>query len=186
MLLGSNLFQPPKGFLGFALVECGAAGSTGCATRLIEDERCRVQALQQCDHERFCLPSWAHLRVLENAIVKAVEAGAEGLTSSGSCARLASGRGQECLRLMTSYGHATFLPVSCEFVPFLVSLAWRRILRLAIVKGDEGPMSAILQVSPKLLLQAERLHFYAGSQAAATQRTLAYAHLLGLDVQDVS
>ncbi|CAB1101028.1 unnamed protein product [Ectocarpus sp. CCAP 1310/34] len=40
MLLGSNLFQPPKGFLGFALVACGAAGSTECATRLIEDDRC--------------------------------------------------------------------------------------------------------------------------------------------------
>ncbi|CAN0043601.1 unnamed protein product [Ectocarpus sp. 12 AP-2014] len=178
MLLGSNLFQPPKGFLGFALVECGAAGSTGCATRLIEDERCRVQALQQCDHERFYLPSWAHLRVLENATVKAVEAGAEGLTSSGSCARLASGRGQECLRLLTSYAQ---LPQQ-----HLQDGEWRRILRLAIVKGDEGPISAILQVSPKLLLQADRLHFYAGSQAAATQRTLAYAHLLGLDVQDVS
>ncbi|CAN0404063.1 unnamed protein product, partial [Ectocarpus sp. 8 AP-2014] len=125
--------------------------------------------------ERFCLPPWAHLRVLENAIVKAVEAGAEGLTSSGSCARLASGRGQECLRLLTSYAQQ-----------HLQDGEWRRILRLAIVQGDEGPICAILQVCPKLLLQAERLHFYAGSQAAATQRTLAYAHLFGLDVQDMS
>lgn len=38
-LLGSSLVKPTRGFLGYALAECGAARSPGCASRLIDDKR---------------------------------------------------------------------------------------------------------------------------------------------------
>ncbi|CAM9511255.1 unnamed protein product [Pylaiella littoralis] len=56
---------------------------------------------------------------------------------------------------------------------------------MTIVEDEEGPITTILRVCPRLLLQAERLHFCARSKGAATQRTLGYSHLLGLSLQDV-
>lgn len=57
--------------------------------------RCREQALQQCNHERFGLPGWSYIRALENAIVRAVEAGAREKNDAASAS--ASGGGDESL-----------------------------------------------------------------------------------------
>lgn len=60
-----------------------------------------MQALHQCDHERFGLPPWSYLRALESAIVKAVEAGARDI----NCASPAGG-GHHCLRLLATFGES--------------------------------------------------------------------------------
>ncbi|CAM9493566.1 unnamed protein product [Hapterophycus canaliculatus] len=86
-----------------------------------------------------------------------------------------SGRGQECLQTLACYGKS-----------HLEDREWERILRLALVSGAEDPSCAILRACPRLLVQAERLHFCPRSQGASTQKMLAYAHLLGLNIQDVS
>ncbi|CAM9378660.1 unnamed protein product, partial [Scytosiphon promiscuus] len=175
-LLASNLFKPAAGFLGYALAECGSARSASCASLLFDDERCKVEALQQCNHERFGHPPWIYLRVLEDAITKAVHAGATDENSrSRSDSGSTLGRGQECLQVLACYGKS-----------HLQDGEWERILRQAMVLGAEDPVCAVLRACPRLLVQAERLHFAARSQGASAQQILGYADLLGLNIQDVS
>lgn len=64
--------------------------------------RCRAQALQQCDLERFGLPPWSYIRALENAIVRAVEAGAGDRNDAAS----PPGGNHECLRLLATFGES--------------------------------------------------------------------------------
>jgi len=76
----------------------------------VEISRCRAQALQQCDHERFDIPAWSYLRALESAIVKAVEAGEKDRRADTPST---SGGDHECLRLLANFGECRR---RCEFI----------------------------------------------------------------------
>lgn len=84
---------------------CICNGTVHCQ-RFASAYRCKAQVLRQCDHHRFGLPAWSHIRVLEKAIERAAETGAEAGAS-------ASFSDHSCLKLLTIFGRSIFLGLKC-------------------------------------------------------------------------